>query len=261
MTTAAAATAAGDTVVKVASVTNLAVGNAIFIDSGPNIEYGQIQSIGTAGATGTGVTLVAPLTAAHASGVPFNVNQVQPIGFTGDTLDHLNYFAGGAPHGPAGQSQPTEELKRALELPAQWTSMLVGGDNYAGAGAAPTTPVAYFETTPVNPTSTTSVDFDASFARAADGTTAGLTYYWDFGDGTHAVGKTVSHTFSGPIHADVKLAVGKSGSWGLYRQAVAVNRPTGSAPATNPCGTFTPPESASLIAAAQAGGAGEEAKR
>jgi hypothetical protein len=264
MTTAAAATAAGDTVVKVASVANLAVGNAIFIDSGPSIEYGQIQSIGTAGATGTGVTLVAPLTAAHASGVPFNVNQVQPIGFTGDTLDHLNYFAGGAPHGPQGQSQPTEELKRALELPAQWTSMLVGGDNYAGAAAAPTTPVAYFETTPVNPTSTTSVDFDASFARAADGTTAGLTYYWDFGDGTHAVGKTVSHTFSGPIYADVKLAVGKSGSWGLYRQAVAVNRPTGSAPATNPCGTFTPAESASLIAAAQAGGPpakGEEAKR
>jgi hypothetical protein len=259
MTTAAAATAAGDTNVKVASVTNLAVGNAIFIDSGSSIEYGQIQSIGTAGATGTGVTLVAPLKAAHSSGVPFNVNQVQPIGFTGDTIDRLNYFASGAPHGAAGQTQPTEELKRALELPAEWTSLLLAGDNYAGATAKPTTPVAYFETTPVNPKSTLTVSFDAGFARAADGSTAGLEYYWDFGDGTHAVGKTVSHTFSGPIYADVKLAVGKAGAWGLYRQALPVNSPSGAAPATNACGTFTPTESAALIAAAQAGG-GQPAK-
>jgi hypothetical protein len=260
MTTTAAPTAAGATNVKVTAVTSLAVGNAIFIDNGPSIEYGQIQSIGTAGATGSGVTLVNPLKAAHASGVPFNVNQVQPIGFTGDTIDHLNFFAGGAPHGPAGASQPVEELKRALELPAQWTSMLLAGDNYAGAAAMPTTPVAYFETTPVNPTSTLTVSFDAGFARAADGTTAGLQYYWDFGDGTHAVGQTVSHTYSGPTYADVKLAVGKSGSWGLYRQALPVSSPSGAAPATNACGTFTPTESAALIAAAQAGGGGQPLK-
>jgi hypothetical protein len=253
MTTAADATAAGATTVKVASVANLAVGNAIFIDAGANIEYGQIQAIGTAGATGTGVTLVAPLKAAHASGVPFNVNQVQPIGFTGDTIDHLNYFAGGAPHGPQGATQPTEELKRALELPAQWTSMLLAGDNYAGATAMPSTPLAYFESSPVNPDAGQAVSFDGGFARAADGTTAGLTYYWDFGDGTHATGKTVSHTFASATYADVKLAVGKGGSYGLYRQAVKVGSPAGSAPATSPCGTFTPVESAALIAAAQGG--------
>jgi PKD repeat protein len=259
MTTTAAPVAAGDSVVKVTAVTNLAVGNAIFVDNGPNIEYDQIQAIGSAGAAGTGVTLAHPLAAAHAGGVPFNVNQVQPIGFTGDTIDHLNYFAGGAPHGPQGQTQPTEELKRALELPAQWTSMLLAGDNYAGATAAPTTPVAYFETSPVNPTSTPTVSFDAGFARAADGSTAGLSYYWDFGDGTHATGKSVSHTYSGPIYADVKLAVGKAGAWGLYRQALPVNSPAGSAPATPACGTFSPTESASLIAAASSGG-GEPAK-
>ena len=50
--------------------------------------------------------------------------------------------------------------------------------------------VAYFETDPVNPTTTLTVTFDASFARANDGDTDGLKYYWDFGDGTHAVGKT-----------------------------------------------------------------------
>src|SRR5439155_4650903 len=97
------------------------------------IEYDSIQAIGTAGADGTGVTLASPLRFAHASGVPFNVNEGQPIGYTTDTIEHLNYFAGGAPHGLNGPAQPTQELPRTLELPAQWTSMLLAGDNYLGA--------------------------------------------------------------------------------------------------------------------------------
>jgi hypothetical protein len=226
----------------------------VFVDNGANIEYDQIQSIGTAGADSTPVTLVHPLTASHAAGVPFNVNEVQPIGYTADTLEHLNYFAAGAPHGVGGPSQPTEELKRALELPAEWTSLLLAGDDYAGATAMPTTPVAYFETSPVNPAATTTVSFDASFARAADGSTNGLTYYWDFGDGTHGTGQTVSHAFSGPMYADVKLAVGKGGSWGLYRQAVPVDSPAGDAPMTPACGTFSTAEAQALIAAAGGGG-------
>ena len=53
------------------------------------------------------------------------------------------------------------------------------------------------------------VSFDASFARDADGTTDGLTYYWDFGDGTHATGKTVSHTYSAAQWADVEARRGQ----------------------------------------------------
>jgi hypothetical protein len=68
-TTLAAASATGDAVIKVASVTNMVAGEAISIDSGANIEYGTIQAVGTAGSAGTGVTLTAPLTLAHASGV------------------------------------------------------------------------------------------------------------------------------------------------------------------------------------------------
>jgi len=143
------------------------------------------------------------------------------------------------------------ELQRALELPAQWTSLLLAGDHYLGSTAHPSSPVAYFETNPVKPTSTSTVTFDAGFSRDASGSSNGLKYYWDFGDGTHATGQTVTHTFSSPIYADVKLAVGKGNSWGLYRQAVAVNSPSGPPPATNPCGTFTAAESASLISAAQ----------
>jgi hypothetical protein len=252
MTTTAAATAAGDTTVKVAVVTNLAAGQPIFIGTGTDTEYGQIQSVGTAGATGTGVTLTAPLERAHASGVPFNVNENQPVGFLSDTIEHLNYFAGGAPHGLQPQ-QPTEELKRALELPAQWTSLLLAGDDYLGSTARPTKPVAYFETTPANPQSTFTVTFDAGFSRDAAGSGNGLKYYWDFGDGTHAVGQRVTHTYSGAVYADVKLAVGKGNDWGLYRQAVAVASPSGAPPSTNACGTFTPDESTALISAAKKG--------
>ena len=115
---------------------------------------------------------------------------------------------------------------------------------------------AYFETDPVNPTSTTTVTFDASFARDWNGNTGGLTYYWDFGDGTHATGKTVTHTFSSPMWADVKLVVmkGETSQWGMYRQAVAVDSPSGSPPSTPACGTFSPAERDALIAAAQSGG-------
>jgi hypothetical protein len=251
MTTTAAPTAAGDTNVKVASVTDLGVGNPIFIDTGDSIEYDTIRSIGTAGASGTGVTLASPLRLAHPSGVPFNVNEGQPIGYTGDTIEHLNYFAGGAPHGAKGPGQPTEELKRALELPAEWTSLLVADGKYLGSTRHPTKPVAYFETDPVKPSSTRTVRFDAGFARAADGQARGLHYFWDFGDGTHAVGKVVSHRYSAPIYADVKLAVGSGDDWGLYRQAVAVDGPTSKAPPTDACGTFRPAESATLIAQAK----------
>ena len=69
-TTLSAASVVGATNVKVASVTNLAAGNKLTVDQGTNQETGTIATVGTAGATGTGVTLTAPLAAAHASGVP-----------------------------------------------------------------------------------------------------------------------------------------------------------------------------------------------
>ncbi|HET6212491.1 MAG TPA: PKD domain-containing protein [Micromonosporaceae bacterium] len=252
ITTTADATAAGDITLKVAAVTNLTAGQPIFIGTGTDIEYGQIQSVGTAGPTGTGVTLVAPLTRAHPSGVPFNVNENQPVGFLSDSIEHLNYFAGGAPHGLRPE-QPTEELKRALELPAQWTSLLLADNNYLGAIAHPDKPVAYFETTPARPDTTLTVTFDAGFSRDAAGSTNGLKYYWDFGDGTHAVGARVTHTYSGATYADVKLAVRKGNDWGLYRQAVAVDSPADGPPPTDACGTFSADDSARLIAAAKKG--------
>ena len=80
-TTLAAAAAAGDTNIKVASVTNMVVGEKVAVDAGfDNAEYRLITAVGTAGAAGTGVTLDSALSGAHASG-----NPVQDVG-SGITL-------------------------------------------------------------------------------------------------------------------------------------------------------------------------------
>jgi PKD domain-containing protein len=237
---------AGDVSINVAGTAHMSPGSKLLIDPGPNAEVRTVASVRSAA-----VDLNASLSAQHSSGKPVSVLEPQPVGFLGDSIEHLNYFAGGAPHGVDGPGQPTEELKRGLELPAQWTSLLLAGDHYLGATARPKAPVAYFETDPVKPTSTRTVTFDAGFARDKTGSAGGLDYFWDFGDGSHAVGRTVTHTYAGPIYADVKLAVGKGGAWGLYRQALAVDGPSDAPPATNACGTFTPSESAAMIAAAR----------
>jgi hypothetical protein len=68
-TTLAAAAVAGATNVKVASIAGLFVGNTITIDStGANPETVTMTSVGTAGATGSGVTFTPALAFAHASG-------------------------------------------------------------------------------------------------------------------------------------------------------------------------------------------------
>ena len=181
-----------------------------------------------------------------------------------DTPEHLNYYASGTTHGPGGPASPSEGLRRALELPATWTSYVLANPAYGGAEAHTAEPVAYFETTPAKPYLTSMVTFDASFSRNTAGNGNDLTYFWDFGDGTHAATRSISirHTFTGaPAWHDVKLAVRASGQWDFYRQALAVgfvpahfpdqaqaNEPA--APATDPCGKLTTAEQAALRALA-----------
>ena len=68
-TTLAAAAAAGATNIKVTSNSGFKVGMTITIDAGANAESATISIVGTGGLTGGGLTLTAPLTKAHASGV------------------------------------------------------------------------------------------------------------------------------------------------------------------------------------------------
>jgi hypothetical protein len=68
-TTSAAANVAGDTIIKVAAVTSMAVGQYVKIGSGSTIEYRTITRVGTALVGGTGITVFPPLRNAQASGV------------------------------------------------------------------------------------------------------------------------------------------------------------------------------------------------
>jgi hypothetical protein len=193
------------------------------------------------------------------------LRQYAPYDDNDDTPEHLNYYASGTTHGPGGPQSPSEGAKRALELPATWTSYVIAKDAYGGAEPRAEAPVAYFETTPAKPYLTSTVSFDAGFSRGQGGTTHGLRYFWDFGDGTSTAtaSPTTTHTFAGPpAWHDVKLAVEDGRHWDFYRQALAVNfvpahfpeQPQANepaAPATDACGTLTTAEQAALTTRAR----------
>src|SRR5262249_41324604 len=77
-TTLAAAAAAGDTNVKVNSVAPFSAGQTIWIDATSDAEQVTIAGVGTAGATGTGLTLTAGLAKAHANGRPASLTPTPP---------------------------------------------------------------------------------------------------------------------------------------------------------------------------------------
>ncbi|MEA2472032.1 MAG: bacterial leucyl aminopeptidase [Thermoleophilaceae bacterium] len=171
-----------------------------------------------------------------------------------DTIQHLNLLASGQPQGPATNDPAvpesgTEELRAALELPATWSDYLVSRDEYAGASPRPAGPLAYFETNPVKPAKDQlKVDFDASFTRPLD-SVGKLTYAWDFGDGAHATGEKVSHTYAHPQFADAKLVVqDENGAVGTYRQAVNAGASSDPAPDTPSCGRFKLPVTNGVLA-------------
>ncbi len=147
--------------------------------------------------------------------------------------------------------------------------MLASSDG-GGAVPMPDHPIAYFETIPKKPTAQTTVTFDAGYSRTKDGLTAGIKYYWDFGDGSPMVltdNPTIQHTF--PTQAawrDVKLLVNYGGKWGAFRQVEPIDffptyypavppptepMPPTTGPAADPCGMLSPDEMTAMIAAAK----------
>ena len=167
-----------------------------------------------------------------------------------DTPEHLNLLASGRPFGKGGEGTPSVELQRALELPATWTSYLMAMPRYAGATRYPTHPVAYFETSPVQPTSTERVHFTAAFSANAL-RSGSLHYDWSVGDGTFAQGRAVTHTYRHPIFANVQLVVTDGRDRiGTYEQGVAVHNPHQHAPATPACGLFSAAAAHRVIQAA-----------
>jgi hypothetical protein len=113
-TVTAAAAAAGQPVVKVASVSGFAVGMQVTIDTGALAESKVVQTVGTAGAGGTGITLTTNLANNHASGVPFyGPTATDPTG------DMTKVFGEGSPEwneGRDSQIAPFATAARAKAL-------------------------------------------------------------------------------------------------------------------------------------------------
>jgi hypothetical protein len=113
-TTLVAAASIGDTNIKVGSVTNFVAGMAITIDSGSNAEPATIMTVGTAGATGTGITLTGPLAKNHANGVTmYGPTATDPAG------DMTKVFGEGSPEwneGRDSQIAPFASAERAKAL-------------------------------------------------------------------------------------------------------------------------------------------------
>jgi hypothetical protein len=189
-----------------------------------------------------------------------------------DNFPNLNFYAGGEVHGPGGYDKPSEGLLRGVEFVATYFSYAVASDALGGKVARPNHPIAFFEQYPKKATATNTVTYDAGFSRDADGDTAGLEYYWDFGDGS-APQKTnvprVTHTFptKGGWH-DVKLLVSKgdgqktTDNVGTYRQVEPINfyptyypatppasepLPPTTGPAADPCGVLSPDELSAFV--------------
>ena len=68
----AAAAPAGATSIKVTSTANITAGDKVRLDIGPKIETITVTAVGTPGASGTGLTLAAPLTFDHSANLPFS---------------------------------------------------------------------------------------------------------------------------------------------------------------------------------------------
>jgi hypothetical protein len=99
----AAAASAGSANLKVTSTANITAGDTIRLDIGPKIETVTVTSVGTPGATGTGLTLAAPLKFGHAANLPFSDRG------TGITFSPATRF-------PHSSNEPVQALDSSIRL-------------------------------------------------------------------------------------------------------------------------------------------------
>ena len=162
-----------------------------------------------------------------------------------DNLTHLNFLADGT----ANATTVSVGLQRALELPATWTTYLFARPEYAGGVTRSAAPIAYYEALPAKPGVGTPIGFEAGGSVSRAGGT--LRYYWDLGDGTHLVGKSVQHAYAAAGYYDAKLVVvDRRGRATGYQTSIKVGQTTATAPDSNPCGTMTLTDALTVVRAA-----------
>ena len=146
-TTLAADSAVGATNIKVVSVTGMVAGHQIVVDSGADLEMDTIQTVGTAGADGTGITLTTALTKAHATGAQVydagtGVNLSAPLASAhviGSPVSAgIDNVGGLIPDGPQGQYLMVANMdQNGIEYPARHFGTEHYLNNIVGGGVGP----------------------------------------------------------------------------------------------------------------------------
>ena len=158
-----------------------------------------------------------------------------------DNVAHFNLMADGNPV----TDSLTTGSRRALELPATWTSYLLARPEYVGSVQRTAAPIAYYEALPTKVAPGQAVTLDAGGSVSRGG--GALHYYWDFGDGSHATGERVTHTYANAGWYDAVLTVvDSSGRLSGYRTGIKVGSAT-TPPATDSCGTVDATQEAKVI--------------
>ena len=185
-TTVGLAAAAGDTNIKVASVSGFAAGNTVWIDASPNIETAVIASVGTAGAT-----TVRTATAAGATVIPvassagFSAGQTITIGAGASQETAVVTSTSGGGSATITVSAPLTVAHAVgapvsgsgITLAAGLASAHAGGAAVSGSGVAFAAPLAsdHASGMPVYDGAATGVNLTATSTTLAAAVAAGAT--------------------------------------------------------------------------------------
>jgi PKD domain/Peptidase family M28 len=167
----------------------------------------------------------------HADGTPASAEGVGILHTPRDNLSTLNALTSADQTGMSA----SEGWAKGMEFCAQMEAWGMLQPEMAGAQTSNRDAVAYFEALPNEAIENAPVHFDASgsyrYADIANRTVeTGLTYQWDFGDGTTASGREVDHRYMEVGRYIATLTVkGASGSRDQMRLPIEVV-PAGFAP-------------------------------
>ncbi|WP_028063246.1 hypothetical protein [Solirubrobacter soli] len=217
-TTMAAASVVGATNIKVAGVSganiNFAPGRKINIGTGATLETVTVAAVGTAGATGTGIDLTAPMTLAHTSASTVSnaafmctppecvaVGQRYTARAPGDPLNQMTYRDGVIVDGisAAGGSRWEDWSNIAVDPTDDCTFWYYGGYGDASRTGGPffgrtgafRVPTCRLDTTAA-PAASITGRYDGAVASFTDSdltaAAASFTADIDWGDGTHSLG-------------------------------------------------------------------------
>ncbi|MFL5625375.1 MAG: M28 family peptidase [Ktedonobacteraceae bacterium] len=136
-----------------------------------------------------------------------------------DTIQLMNTFA-------SGSSKKAQALVLALAIPGMLTTWMLKQPDILGqasAGGAPIATISDIGQTQVNQ----NISLNAQAGFDPNYTAAPLSYSWDFGDGSTALGVSISHTYSTPGTYKLTLNVSSgSGTLHVYKTIQVVTKAT-----------------------------------